>query len=159
AMQALFFGMPHLKVFGTPDEQDSTLAYLSTICQIGARLGAHWLVFGSPKNRDRGARDEHAAFTEAIDFFHRAAAVAGREDVVLCLEPNPVEYQCNFITHAEPARQLVAAVAHPNFGLHLDAGILTLNREPIEETLDACFSSMRHFHVSEPQLACIGTDV
>ena len=57
------------------------------------------------------------------------------------------------MTRAAEAAELVGAVKHRGFRLHLDTGCMTLANDPIRETLDAGFPWLRHFHVSEPNLA------
>lgn len=157
SLQALLFGMPHLKVFGAGDEQLPTLEYLGQVCRLGAALGAGTLVFGSPRNRDRGDRSEAQAVAEALPFFRALAEAAGRVGVAIGLEPNPPQYGCNFLTTAEAVRQFVAEVGHPNLRVHLDTGILALNEEPPEESIDRCLPWLCSLHISEPYLRAVGS--
>jgi D-psicose/D-tagatose/L-ribulose 3-epimerase len=126
------------------------------VMRIGAWLGAGPLVFGSPRNRKRGAMEPERAMDVAAEFFRRAAAVAADEDVVLCIEPNPPEYDCDFITRTAEGLELVERVAHPGFGLHVDASQITLSREPMPDAVTRCAGRIRHFHASEPMLGPIG---
>jgi sugar phosphate isomerase/epimerase len=124
---------------------------------IGAGLGAKALVFGSPRNRDRGQRSLCDAISEAAEFFHPLANEAFDAGCVLAFEPNPVAYHCNFCNTVDEALRLVAAVDHPGFALHVDLGILHMNREPAREALAAALPRLAHVHISEPELALIGT--
>lgn len=156
AMQALLFGRPDLKVFGSDAERRQTIDYLRGIFRVGGLLGAGPLVFGSPKNRLRGALGREEAFSAAVTFFREAAAHAVEHGVVLCIEPNPPEYGCDFVTTSREARELVSAVAHPGFGLHLDAGGITLAGEDPAAVVAASIAAVRHVHASEPHLAPLG---
>jgi sugar phosphate isomerase/epimerase len=70
------------------------------------------------------------------------------------MEPNPVEYGCDFATRTAEAARLVATVGHSGFGLHGDAGGMTLSGDR-PELLTRHAGLLRHFHVSEPHLAPI----
>ena len=157
AMQALLFGMPRLSIFDKA-VVDETRDYLIRILSIGASLGAQRFVFGSPKNRDRGDRSETEAVRLASEFFNPVAEAAQRLGVVFCLEPNPPVYSCNFMTNTTEALAVVEAVDHPSLGIHLDTGIMCLNGEDVEKSVAAAGNRLRHFHVSEPQLAPVTDD-
>jgi D-psicose/D-tagatose/L-ribulose 3-epimerase len=161
ACQALLFQMNHLNLLGgagpdAPQKQQETIQYLDRILQIGAQLGAKRFVFGSPKNRDRSGLDDATAHARAIDAFTQLAQRAAKLDVVFCIEPNPTQYQCNFLTTAAEAQAIVEEVDHPGLGLHLDTGIMRLNGEDPAETIERGLKWLRHFHISEPNLAAVG---
>lgn len=160
AMQALLFGRADLKLFGSDAEREEFIAYLSSIVKIGGALGAKALVFGSPGNRKRGAIDESAAREIAASVFRRVGDVAVDHGTCLCIEPNPPEYGCDWITSVAQARALVDHVAHPGFGLHLDSAAIRFAGED-ESAITNNRGAIRHFHASEPQLAPLrpGTDV
>jgi D-psicose/D-tagatose/L-ribulose 3-epimerase len=157
ALQALLFGMPRLNIFD-PNAITETREYLTQILTIGAALGAQRFVFGSPKNRDRGDLSESDAFRLAVEFFSPVAEAAQRLGVVFCIEPNPPEYACNFMTNTVEALAVVKAVDHPGIGLHLDTGIMTLNRESAVDAIDLAENRLCHFHISAPQLAAVTED-
>lgn len=152
AMQSLLFGRPEFNLFGAEDVRREMLEYLKRTVELGGKLGARALVFGSPKNRLAGDLPREAAFGTAAAFFAEIAATASENGTCFCIEPNAPDYGCDFVTNMAQAVELVEEVGHPGFGLHVDAGVMTLNREPYGETLDAAFPYMRHFHISEPFL-------
>jgi D-psicose/D-tagatose/L-ribulose 3-epimerase len=159
AMQALLFGAPPFRVFGSDTDRRDLLDYLTGIYRMAAGLGATALVFGSPKNRQRGDLSLDQARDIAIPFFREAGLRAADVGVWLCLEHNPAAYACDFITTSTQARDLVLAVDTPGFGLHLDTGGLIVENEPCEVLLDpAAKPWWRHFHVSDPHLAPLGQE-
>src|SRR5262249_42723693 len=97
---------------------------------------------------------ESARAEIAVDFFRRAGAAAASRGVMLCIEPNPRAYGCDFVNSSAEARDLIARVDSPGFGLHLDAGAMTLQGEP--PTAIAEDGLPKHFHISEPRLAPLG---
>ena len=153
ALQAILFGRPELQVFGTDQSRQALLEHLSRVGTIARGLGAKVLVFGSPKNRERGSLSPREAFTQAVIFFREAAAVCKSTGTVLCIEPNPEGYGCKFVTRWREAVELAEAVDHPGFGLHLDTGCIHMAGDDPAEAVRSCADVMRHLHVSEPQLA------
>lgn len=156
ALQALLYGRPDLVVFGDTEARSATLAYLDGIARLGSWLDARVLVFGSPKNRAAGALPPERAQEIALEFFAAAGASAASHGVVLCIEPNPPAYGCDFVTTAAEGLALVERVGSPGFGLHLDAAGMHLACDPTVETLERCAGALCHFHVSEPRLGPIG---
>jgi D-psicose/D-tagatose/L-ribulose 3-epimerase len=69
AMQSLLFGQPELQLFGDNAQRSAMLEYLKRMVDLGAALGARSLVFGSPKNRLRGALgDEEASMPSRAEW-------------------------------------------------------------------------------------------
>jgi sugar phosphate isomerase/epimerase len=153
AAQALLFGQPELTIFESEALRERTLTYLSEICRACGQLGAGPLVFGSPKNRRIGAMPLAEAQRIAIEFFRRLGELAARAGTCIVLEANPPVYGADFVTRAAEAIALIHEIAHPGLQLHLDTGCMTLAGDPIAETFAAGFPSLRHFHVSEPNLS------
>lgn len=156
AMQALLFGAPYTAIFEGEELRNTMLDYLAQVFAMAGQLGATSLVFGSPKNRKRGNMEYDAAFAGAVTFFREAGRRAADHGVVLCIEPNPAYYECDFVQTSAEGMALVEAVDHPGFGLHLDAAGMALSKENIAESLERCAGKFRHFHVSEKDLAGIG---
>jgi len=156
AMQALLFGRPELKIFESEEIREKTLAYLDGMMRVGASLGAKALVFGSPKNRLKGALDMDAAILVAADFFERAGELAQARGVTLCIEPNPPEYGCDFVNTVAEGVRLAKAVNHAGFRLHMDASAMILNGEDPGEAIREAAEWMAHFHISDPNLETPG---
>jgi len=153
ALQAILFAKPELKVFGTPQQQQQLLQHIGLVASLADGLGAAVLVFGSPKNRDRGSLSTDQAMSAAAEFFAEAGKVCAAAGVRLCIEPNPEGYGCNFVTNWRQAEALVRRVDHPGFGLHLDAGCIHMAGDDPAEAIAQCADITAHFHISEPMLA------
>jgi sugar phosphate isomerase/epimerase len=150
AMQALLFGRLDLTVFGEAAVRGRTLAHLTHLIAVAEMLGARVLVFGSPKNRLVGTMPADEARAIAVEFFGRLGEEAARRGGVFCIEPNPAPYGGDFVTTVAEAVELVRAVNHPGFAVHLDAGGMALGNDLDPATIAR--SRPRHFHVSEPHL-------
>lgn len=157
-MQALLFGTTGLNLFGTPEVQQAMLDQLEAVCRIAAGLGAPRLVFGSPKNRDRSGLSDQQAADIALPFFRRLGDIAAAHGVVICLEPNPACYACNFMTSADETASMVRRVDHPGIRMQLDTGAIAINGEDADALIAAHAPLIGHIHASEPQLVPLGDD-
>lgn len=157
AMQSLLFGCPELTIFGSNDQRDATLRYLSKVINLGSKLGVSVFVFGSPKNRQTMGLKKSKVMDIATNFFRLLGELAYSNNAKFCIEPNSAAYGCDFICTTDDGIELVKKVAHPGFRLHLDAGVMALNNEEYEKSIERAFEYMEHFHVSEPYLQKIGT--
>ncbi|MBD2022041.1 sugar phosphate isomerase/epimerase [Leptolyngbya sp. FACHB-36] len=152
SLQAIVYGKPDLKLFGTPAEKAALVAHLKRVADLAVELGARPLVFGAPKNRDRGDLDDRAAVAQAVDVFAEVGDYCAERGVCLCIEPNPPVYACNFVTNSQQGAELVRAVNSPGFRLHLDAAGMHLAGEDIPRALEAAADVLAHVHISEPNL-------
>ena len=152
-MQALLFGTAGLNMFA--DGDGAMFRRLAAVIRLGGRLGARALTFGSPRQRDRTKLPDDAVSRIALDFFRRLGDVAVEADVLFCLEPNPEMYACNFMTTTAEAASVVELIDHPGVRLQIDLGAMTINREPVAETIERYGSLAGHVHASEPKLAVL----
>lgn len=157
AFQAVLFGHSEMTIFGEGDVLARTQQHLVAMGELAARCGARVLVLGAPANRKRGRRSMPSAVAAAAAALRPVAEQLAPVDVHLCIEPNPPRYGCDFVTTAAEAAVLAEAVSHPNFGVHLDAAALALSGEVSEAALAPVMRYVRHFHVSEVDLAPVGT--
>jgi sugar phosphate isomerase/epimerase len=153
-MQALLFGTAGLNMFA--DADGAMMARLCRIAEIGARLGAPCMTFGSPRQRDRSGLDDDQTMTLATDFFMRLGDEAERRDIKVCIEPNPATYGCNFLTNTIDAAMLVRALNHPAILLQLDVGTMIMNEESPAELISTFALEIGHVHASEPGLEKLG---
>ncbi len=157
AIQSLLFGRPDLQLFDTAEARARTFDHLAGMTRLAERLGARAIVFGSPKNRIKGALSGSTAATIAVPFFRALAAQAAANGAVFCLEPNPVRYGCDWIVTTSEALALSKAIDHEGFGLNVDTAGITLSGENPTTALAECASAIGHFHISEIDLAPIGS--
>jgi len=158
ALQALLFGRPDLVVFGDKAETKQLQAYLLKVVELGGRLGARALVFGSPRNRLRGSLPAAEAHDRALEVLSPVAEYAERLGTCLCIEPNPPQYGADFVTAAAEGLRLVKAAKSGGFGLHLDTACMALAGDDLGVSIQAASGVLKHFHASEPHLAALGED-
>jgi sugar phosphate isomerase/epimerase len=152
SMQAILFGKPDLSLFG---DGTAFTDHVRGVADLAAALGAHVLVYGAPKSRDRGALTPVAAFDRAVEVLCVVAAECAARNTVLCIEPNPADYGCNFVVNSAEGLALVQAVDSPGLRLHLDTAAMVLAGEDPAGAVAAADAYLSHVHISEPHLAPI----
>lgn len=156
SLQSLLFGRPDLQLFGDASSRAALKDFLMRTMDFASLLGARALVFGSPKNRLRGALSVGDATTIAAEFFRSLAPAAAERGCVICLEANPAVYGGDFLLTTADVTALARSVAHPAIGVNVDLGTMILNGEDPRAEITAARELIGHVHVSEPQLAEIG---
>lgn len=158
AFQSMLFSRPDLKVFDNEANREEGVLYLKDFIRLANEFGARVMVYGSPKNRQKGDLPLNEAMTIATNYFKQVGDYAAAKNVQFCIEPNPVDYACDFITNAADGLAFVKKVDSPGFGLHLDIAGMTLAGDPIAESIKNTAPFLRHFHISSPQLGPVEPD-
>jgi D-psicose/D-tagatose/L-ribulose 3-epimerase len=152
ALQSVLFGRPDLQLFGNDENRLALVDHLSRVAALAGALGAGAIVFGSPRNRDRGELTHEQAMQRSVPVLRDIGDAYAKAGSCFCLEPNPEKYNCNFLTRWQQVAELVDRVDHPGVGIHLDTACIHLAGDDPVEAVAACGASMRHFHISEPEL-------
>ena len=153
---ALLYNHPELCLFSDRSSYISTIKYLKSLAHLCSDLNGRILVFGSPRNRHLFGRDFNKCFNWACDAFREVATECALLGVTFCIEPlGPNE--SDFIISSKEGAKMVKSVSHPNFLLHLDTKALMSTGEDIEEVMWCYGKYLKHFHVSDPELAPPGT--
>jgi D-psicose/D-tagatose/L-ribulose 3-epimerase len=157
-MQSLLHGTTGLSIFGDETARQRTREHLSVVFRIATQLGATQLVFGSWRNRDRGALPVAEAMDRAAEFFGDVAAEAWQHGVRLSIEPISERYGNNFLCDHDEAAQLVERVGSPGFGLTLDLGCIGLAQEDVGAIIQRHERLISHVQLAEYQLAPLSPD-
>jgi D-psicose/D-tagatose/L-ribulose 3-epimerase len=152
SMQAILFGKPDLKLFGTQTERNAFLEHMKVVAAIAQGLGAKTLVFGSPSNRDPGELSPQRAVASAIPVLRAAGDICASSGVWLGIEANPADYGCKFVTRWFEAAELVRRCNNPGVRLHLDAACTLLAGDNLAEAVANTRDILAHVHISEPHL-------
>ncbi len=152
AFQSMLFSRPDLKIFESDENRQRTLEYMQDFIHLADTMGARRMVFGSPKNRQKGNLRDAAALNIASEFFNQLGTTAQENNVCFCIEPNPTDYGCDFITTAAEGIELVKMVGNPGFGLHLDIAGMTLAKDNPKTAITEAGDMLKHFHISSPFL-------
>jgi sugar phosphate isomerase/epimerase len=136
----------------SPDRavRERTADYLVALAEATRDFGGDLMVFGSPKQRSLlPGVNRQEAFDYATETFRRAMPGIDAAGVSLCMEPlGPSE--TDFINTAAEGAQLMEAVAHPNFVLHLDVKAMSSESTPIVDIIRQYIPRTGHFHANDP---------
>lgn len=152
AFQSMLFARPDLKLFESQENRAATIEYMNEFIRLAGDMGAKRMVFGSPKNRQLGEMGVDQADVIARDFFATLGKTAAEHGVVLCIEPNAPQYNCDYITTADEGAQLVRSIGSAGIGLHLDTACMALAGDDIGRAIRTNADILEHFHVSAPML-------
>jgi D-psicose/D-tagatose/L-ribulose 3-epimerase len=157
ALQAILFGRNDLQLFESEEQRRGFEDHLRLCVALASGLGAPAIVLGAPGNRRKGSLSATEAEVIAIPLLSRVGEFADAHGVVVCIEPAPHQYGGDWVTSTREAVDIVRKVDSAGISLHLDAGILSLEKEDCTSTFAEYVPFARHFHISEPGLAMIGS--
>ncbi|MEK7133865.1 MAG: sugar phosphate isomerase/epimerase family protein [Patescibacteria group bacterium] len=152
AMQSLLYGAPEYSIFDDEKKRQYLFEYVAEVFRIARLLGIERAVFGSPKNRFMRDIDDPQNEQKAASFFKKLSDTAAEHTVTVCLEANPPEYGCNFITNTFEAIEWVKKIGHSNFKLNLDLNAILMNGSDIDEVMARARGLVGHIHVSAPHI-------
>jgi sugar phosphate isomerase/epimerase len=152
SLQAIVFNRPDVALFADVDARRALIAHLKRVADLARVLGAGPMVFGAPRTRDRGELGAAEAFAQAVAVFREVGEYCAAAGVCLCIEPNPPDYGCNFVTDSREGARLVREVGSPGFRLHLDAAGMHLAGEDPAAAIEDNADVLEHVHASEPHL-------
>jgi D-psicose/D-tagatose/L-ribulose 3-epimerase len=150
AMQSLLFGQPQLQLFGDKAGRTAMLEYLKRMVDLGAALGARALVFGSPKNRLRGALSDEEMTAIALPFLREIGSHAESSGVAFCLEPVPARYGSDWVLTPADAVAMAQQVEVPGLCVNGDLGAMLLAGADPASCIRDAGATMAHYHASEP---------
>lgn len=152
AFQSMLFGRENLKIFSDEKTRQMTLDFLKEFIVLANKMGVSVMVFGSPKNRQKDTMSLKEANQIAVDFFRELGKTAKENNVYFCIEPNPTDYACDFITNSKQGVDFVREVNSDGIGLHLDIAGMTLAGDDIYQSIIDNSDVLKHFHISSPFL-------
>lgn len=151
--QAILFGRPNAQLLGSEASFIEMKDHLKVLGEFASKLsGGGPAVFGAPKNRLRNGLDEKSSFSLGRDRFRELAEACYVYGLVLVLEPAPEFYGGDFLTTTDACAEMVSAVDHPGFRLHIDTGCALLEKSDLAATVGRHGSLVSHVHLSRPNL-------
>ena len=136
-----------------PVMRQKTADYFLELIRLCADLGGHFMVLGSPLQRNILPDVTHEqAFDYAADVLQKAVPMLEKCGVQIALEPlSPKE--TNFLTTAAETVQLIEKIGAPHrIALHLDCKAMCSEEISIPELIRANREHMIYFHLNDPNL-------
>jgi len=144
--------------FTTPDAavRKRTVAYLNQLIDFCGDLGGHYMIFGSPKQRNTkgiSVREAKKHFAEGLT---AVADHAQRRDIRILIEPLGKRSTDVVNTLAE-ASQLAEQVNHPAIKIMFDFNNTGDETEAFDALIKKHYKSIHHVHVQEQGGKHLGT--
>lgn len=135
-----------------------TQNYYKEMIRFCAEMGGSVMVHGSPKQRDWTPTDfYYDVFQRTVDFFQGCMDLADECGVTICFEPL-THAETNFINCGRDGMELIKAINHPRFQLHLDAKAMCGGEyQPPAQVIPQYKDVLKHFHANDRNLRGPGT--
>lgn len=148
-VQSLLYGHPEMQIFDRGTWLDLR-RHLTAMIELANGLGSRIVVFGSPKNRIRGALNDSEANMICAEFFNSLIPVLCENNVVLTLEPNAPAYGADYLLHYSDCIELSNLIDSPWVQPQIDTGCLTMVGDSLEKSI--LTRTPAHVHLSMPDL-------
>ena len=146
-IQSLMYGHLEFQIFNQ-GSWASMINHLEKVINIGGNLNAEIAVFGSPKNRIKGAISNEQAFEIATIFFKKLIPYLQESNLVLTLEPNAPGYGADFLTHYEEVVSICDVIDSEWIKPQIDTGCAVMVGEDPVKLFEQ--RAPRHIHLSAP---------
>ena len=150
-MQSLLFGLDKVNMFNSKSDRKILIEYLSKVFNIAGRLNIKKLVFGSAKNRNISIENKDKTKEIAYEFFNQLGHNAQENNVLICIEPQPMIYDSNYLTNSNEVYTFVNNLNHENVKMQLDIGSMIVNNED-PKLISTYDHKIGHIHISRPYL-------
>ncbi len=134
--------------------REKTEAYLRELIGLCSDLGGEVMVFGSPAQRSvQDGWPYRVTWQRTVETFKRLSEAAAAKNVTFAFEPLTTK-ETNFIISMEDGVELVEAVGHPHFRLHLDVKAMGADsRRSVADTIRTEGGRyLYHFHANDLNL-------
>lgn len=130
-----------------------TKKFYNDLIRFCADLGGGVMVHGSPKQRNWEPGEPYQdVFNRTVDFFQSCMGTAAECGVTVLIEPLS-HAETNFINRAQDGLDLIEAVGHPNFQLHLDVKAMHGGEYDAPADVIRQFKDVvKHIHANDPNL-------
>lgn len=146
-------GMENNLHINHPSEKrrQDTVAYYQELIRFCSDVGGWLMVHGSPGARNWEEGDlYYDLFRRTTDFYRACMPLAQEKGVTICFEPL-THAETNFVNRAQDGLELIQAVGHPNFQLHLDVKAMCgAEFQPPDEIIRQFKDVTRHVHANDP---------
>ena len=146
SMQALFFGVT-CNLFDNPRV---FINHFKRVIDVAVQLGVRVLVFGSPKVRYIPNGYTYQEAEHIFVFVMKTIVQYLPSSITLCLEPNAVQYGCNFMNTVEQVCHVLDLFDIRNIKLNLDTGNAIMSQDAY--TFTDIIDRVGHVHISAPFL-------
>ena len=120
SFQSILYSLNHLNIFDL-STHDELFAHLCKVVDIAEANGVKALVFGCPRNR-YVINEEDDNTSTFVEFFKRLGRYMKQKNVVVCLENNSKQYNCNYMNTLDQVAKVVRLINMKNVRMMADLG-------------------------------------
>jgi sugar phosphate isomerase/epimerase len=150
--QAILFGTNDLSIFHRHTWNDF-YKHLNLIFKFCNVMGISKIVFGSPKSRKfNNSYSISKNVEEASIFFTEVSKIAQQYNLLILVEANPKQYDCDFLNSHEEVGNFISSLCLDNIKMQIDTGAALMNgQRDIDFLINGDFEC-KHVHLSLPFL-------
>lgn len=121
SFQSITYGLDNLNIFS--ENKNKLMEHIKMVIDVASRHKIEVLVFGCPKNRKIiNQSDGDSNDLIFINFFKEIGSYCRDKNVVICIENNSKEYNCNYINTIDECEKLVRQIDSSNIKMMVDLG-------------------------------------
>lgn len=112
--------------------QNLLFNHIVNVIDCGIKNNVKILVFGCPKNRSIiNVNDTNDAIF--IDFFRKLGDYIGENELIICIENNSRQYNCNYLNTICEVGNIVTKIGHKNIKMMMDIGNAMMENDNLND--------------------------
>jgi sugar phosphate isomerase/epimerase len=155
-MQSLFYERKDLKFFQSERSVQDSITHFRRIANLAKQLEITSLVLGSPQQRKIDAKKDSSDLIRF--FFRQLSSICVENELTLCLEPNSLHYDTNFLTTTAETAKFIEDLSLPAIMMNFDTGCEVMNQVDPIESFSRYDDIIGHIHISAPYLKPVTLD-
>ena len=152
SMQSILYEIENAYIFGSKVQHKIFYNAIKSKIILAKKLGVKVIVFGSPKNRKSFGKKKYVLNKIFIDTFKDLSKYCNRNNITICIEPNPKIYKSDYLRNMEEVVQVVKKIAKKNIKINFDLGASIENKEDTRTIFNRNVVLIGHVQISAPGL-------
>jgi sugar phosphate isomerase/epimerase len=121
SFQSITYGLDNFNIFS--ENKEKLMEHIKNVIDMAHAHKIEILVFGCPKNRKiMNQDDSNSNDVIFIHFFRELGLYCREKNVVICIENNSKEYNCNYINTIDECEKIVRQIDSSNVKMMVDLG-------------------------------------
>jgi sugar phosphate isomerase/epimerase len=156
SFQSITYGLDNLNIFS--ENKDKLMVHIKNIINMASTHKIEILVFGCPKNRKiTNQNDCDSNDVIFINFFKELGIYCREKNVVICIENNSKEYNCNYINTIDECEKLVRQIDSSHVKMMVDLGNAIMEHDDEYNDLKNKMDIIHNIDIAEPDMKPFST--
>ena len=152
SMQSILFNINDAYIFGTKRQFNIFYKSILKIIKLAKKLGVKIIIFGSPLSRKTFGKNKKLLDNTFIKTFKNLSLHCKKNDVTICIEPNPKIYKSEYLNNMSETVKVVKKIKKQNIKINFDLGACIANRESLKSVFLKNINLIGHCQISVPRL-------